>query len=330
MAKPQVNALLFVSALLLPSTYAADPAPATLGLEQALSHAAQHPRTQLAADALLRHPFPAPLYMDCHNLAYASVTAPDSQRDAPPDRLVSPQVAQGLEIMRRFFDVLLADQRAAYDTENMAVYYIPLDRARTRMKLKQFSEMNVAELDATYQAVRQQAAASTAAQRLSRELLAIATDTPANLPSDLDTPEIPALLGDQPALQVLVDSALSGNAWLKDALDDSKDAEREMLTLELRQHLLEALARLDIFKVAAERSKVDMHWRDESLDRSRTLYEQEVKADLGDAMAQQSKTKLEQQQIAYCQVMAVAELNALQGKPIWPFPKTTPRQEPAK
>ena len=97
--------------------------------------------------------------------------------------------------------------------------------------------------------------------------------------------------------------------------------------MELRQQILELLLRLDIFKVAEGRSKADILWRDYYLERSRALYEQEVKSDLGDAMTQQSKARLQQQQIQFCRALTLAQLNALQGKPIWPLPKPAPKEE---
>jgi hypothetical protein len=62
-------------------------------------------------------------------------------------------------------------------------------------------------------------------------------------------------------------------------------------------------------------------------ERSRTLYEQEVKSDIGDAMTQQSKVRLQKQQIQFCQALTLAQLNALQGKPVWPLPKPAPKEE---
>ncbi len=97
--------------------------------------------------------------------------------------------------------------------------------------------------------------------------------------------------------------------------------------MELRQHILELLLRLDIFKIAEARSQADAIWRDYYLELSRTLYEQEVKSDLGDAMTQQSKARLQQQQIQFCRALTFAQLNALQGKPAWPLPSAEKKEE---
>lgn len=313
--------------LFFATTLHAAEVPDPISLDQALNFAAGHPRTQLAPDVALRHPAPQPLYLDCHNLAYNNNTSPDNQRDRLLPTLIAPQDMQRLDIMQRFFDVVLADSSAVRDNENQAVYYIPLDRTRTRMELKEFSELDVAELDAEYQVVRQQTAASTASQRLTRSLLAQAINNPQKLPNELNPPDIGAFPTDMPTVDELVAASLQNNQWLDERRDDASTDERAVLEMELRQHILELLLRLDIFKVATERNQAETLWRDYYLERSRTLYEQEVKSDIGDAMTQQSKVRLQKQQIQFCQALTLAQLNALQGKPVWPLPKPAPKEE---
>lgn len=325
----RVMAVLCCAALPVASSQSADETPDTLTLEQALSYAEGHPRTQLEAPIAALHPTPRPLYLDCHNLAYNNNSSPDNQRDHTLARLVSPVDAQRLEIMQRYFDVLLADASAVRDNENLAVYYIPLDRTKTRMELKEFSELDVAELDAEYQVVRQQSAASTASQRLTRSLLAHAINSPQKLPNELTPVTIPPIPNELPSVDGLSKTTLD-STHIDDVLDGAGKAERAVLEMEIRQQILELLLRLDIFKVASERNKAETLWRDYYLERSRTLYEQEVKSDIGDAMTQQSKVRLQQQQIQYCQAMALAQLNALQGKTVWPLPTAPEKPEEKK
>jgi hypothetical protein len=318
--------VLFASALLFSVAHAAE-VPDPLSLDQALNFADGHPRTQLAPEIAQRHPTPQPVYLDCHNLAYNNNTSPDNQRDRQLAALISPLDNQRLEILQRFFDVLLADGSAVRDNENMAVYFIPLDRTRTRMELKEFSELDVAELDAEYQIVRQQGAASMASQRLTRALLAQALNNPQTLPNELNPVTLGKLPAEMPTLDELVEASLQSNKWLKERRDDANADERAVLDMELRQQILERLLRLDIFKVAEGRSQAEILWRDYYLERSRTLYEQEVKSDIGDAMTQQSKARLQAQQIQFCQALSLAQLNALQGKPVWPLPQPAKQEE---
>lgn len=318
--------ILCASALLFSIAHAAE-VPDPLSLDQALNFADGHPRTQLAPEIAQRYPAPQPVYLDCHNLAYNNNTSPDNQRDRQLAGLISPLDNQRLEILQRFFDVLLADGSAVRDNENMAVYFIPLDRTRTRMELKEFSELDVAELDAEYQIVRQQGAASMASQRLTRSLLSQAINNPQTLPNELNPPTLGTFPAEMPTLDELVAASLQGNKWLKDRRDDAKTDEQAVLDMELRQQILELLLRLDIFKVAEGRSQAEILWRDYYLERSRTLYEQEVKSDIGDAMTQQSKARLQEQQIQFCQALTLAQLNALQGKPVWPLPQPAKQEE---
>ena len=318
--------LLLCLALPVIPTQAAHEVPDPLSLEQALTFAEKHPRTQLSVEIAARYPTSRPLYLDCHNLAYNNSASPDNQRDRLLPSLVAPIDAQRLEIMQRFFDVLLADSSAVRDNENMAVYFIPLDRTKTRMELKEFSELDVAELDAEYQVVRQQGAASIASQRLTRSLLAQAINNPEKLPNELQPPTLPAPPAELPTTEELLKAALDSD-HLSDLLDDADAPQRALLDMEIRQQILELVLRLDIFKVAAERNKAETLWRDYYLERSRTLYEQEVKSDIGDAMTQQSKVRLQQQQIQFCSVLALAQLNALQGKPVWPLATTAAKPE---
>lgn len=294
-----------------------------LRLEQALEQAAQHPRTRLKQEALQSYPLRQPLYLDCHALAYTNSSRTEPQRDAALTALLDPVEQQRLEILQRFFDVLLADASAARDTENQAVYYIPLDRARTRLELKQFSEADVARLDAEYQVVRQQTAASIASQRLTRTLLAQALNNPQQLPGELQAPALSPPPAEWPSLDALFQTSLQNNRWLQAVRERAGTDERTVLEGELRLQLLELLLRLDIFRVGNERIKADTVWNDLYLERSRTLYEQEVNADLGDAMTRQSQTHLQQQQLQFCQALTLAQLNALQGKPVWPVSDPT-------
>lgn len=331
---PKVNrlwgVLLSGSLTFLGSVAHAADVPDPISLDQALNYAEGHPRTQLSPDIALRHPEPELLYLDCHNLAYNNNASPDDQRDRLLPTLMAPVAAQRLEIMQRFFDVLLADSSAVSDNENQAVYYIPLDRTRTRMELKEFSEMDVAELDAEYQVVRQQTRASTASQRLTRSLLAQAINNPQNLPRDLNPPDIGNFSTEMPALDELLETSLKSNEWLDDRRGDANSDERAIIDMELRQAIIELLLRLDIFQAAADRAESEIVWRDYYLERSRTLYEQEVQSDLGDAMSQQSKARLQKQQIQFCRTLTLAQLNALQGKAIWPLPKAEKKKEEEK
>jgi len=109
----------------------------------------------------------------------------------------------------------------------------------------------------------------------------------------------------------------SNNQWLVRRKKDSNDDNvRQLINMQLRQYVTELLLQLQIYRSAQQRFNKVSNWRDLMLERSRTLYEQEVRSDLGDSMAQQTKVQFQEQQIRFCQTLAWAQLNALQGRPV--------------
>jgi hypothetical protein len=114
-------------------------------------------------------------------------------------------------------------------------------------------------------------------------------------------------------------AALSGNRWLLELKAGSGEQERRLVDLELRQQALELLLRLEGLAAAKQYAITESLRRDLKLDESRTLYEQEVKSDLGYSMSQQTLARLREQRVAYCQALAWAEISALQGRSVWPI-----------
>jgi hypothetical protein len=293
--------------------------PEPLGLDQALAFADAHPRVHSDAADAVSPPRRLPLYLACHDLAFGASATGDDPRNRPVDVLLDPADAQRLEILERFLDVLLADQSFSRYSEAMAVAYIQFDRASVRRELGQVSDLRVAELNATYQEVRQRRAGSEAAQRLTRALLAQAMDRPDALPRELTTPRLPALPDPPPGLEEVVAAAEAGNRALAALKGAKNPAGARVLELELRQQALELLMRLQALAASLDSSLAEMALRDLKLDESRVLYEQEAAADLGYSMSQQTKAKLDEQRVGYCRILAWAELQALQGRPVWPL-----------
>jgi hypothetical protein len=289
----------------------ADEIPDPLDLRQALSYAEGHPRVRLGASADL--PRPLPLYLDCHHLAYSQM-GPDDARSRPADTLLPLLAAQELEIMARFLDVLLADLSYARYNEALAVAYIQYDRANVRRELGQYSELLVAELETAYQDTLRKRAASEASQRLTRELLAQAMDRPGQLPRELTTGKLPEPPSPLPGLDAVLPAVLE-RARADGAADPAALRLRE---LELRRETLELLLRLEVLGATERYAKVDSFMRDLKLEESRTLYEQEYRADLGFSMSQQTRARMRERQIAFCRALAWAELQALQRRPILP------------
>ena len=308
---PQVLALLLCASS--PLLTADDGVPEPLTLEQALGFAVGHPRVLApAGDALF--PRRQSLFLGCHELAFTGTRGRDDARDAAWSALLAPETAQRLAIMQRFFDVLLADLSYSRDSEALAVAYIQFDRARVRAELGQFSPLKVAELEAGYQLILRQRAASEASQRITRSLLAQALGRPERLSRDLITPDLNPATAPLPELDAVVASALKHNPQVQQRMAGGAPAERALIEMEVRQQALELLTRLELLGVIAEQARIESNWRDLKLDESRTLYEMEAQADLGFSMSQQTKARRDEEEVALCRTLTRAELGALQGK----------------
>ncbi len=298
-----------------------DALPEPLGLEQALSLADGHPRLGASAGTSSLLPRRQPLYLDCHHLAFTG-KAIDPQRNRPLEALIEPAVAQRLEVLARFLDVLLADLAFSRYDEAMAVAYIQFDRASVRRELGQFSDLAVLELESTYQEILHERAASQIGQQFSRTLLAQALNRPGYLPRELLKPEIPTVPEPLPETPTLMEEALARNGAARALMEDASGPDRELIRLELAQQLAELLMRLRALAAAERQVQTETAYRDLKLDESRTLYDQEVTADLGYSMSQQTMTRMRERRIAYCRALAWAEVQALTGKPIWPMGDT--------
>ncbi|HHJ11657.1 MAG TPA: TolC family protein [Chromatiales bacterium] len=119
-----------------------------------------------------------------------------------------------LQVMQRFFEVLLADLEFARDNEEMAVVFVRLDKARKKNELGQLSDIDLLALETRYQEIRSKRYRSEARQRLARQRLALLLGRPEDLP---DTLAPPVLDNDRPLpeYEELVRRALADNPELQ-------------------------------------------------------------------------------------------------------------------
>jgi len=120
-----------------------------------------------------------------------------------------------LEIMRRFFDVLLADLRYARDNEAMAVAFVYADQARDRHALQRLSEIELLRFEAEYQSVLSKRMRSRARQRAMRSRLAIAMGRPNQLAVELVRPAAPDVESPPPDYEMLLSEVLRSNPVLR-------------------------------------------------------------------------------------------------------------------
>lgn len=285
-----------------------------------------------------------------------------------------------LDIMQRFFDVILADLQYAHDNEAMALAFIDADRARDRHELKRLSDVDLLAIEATYQESLRARMQSQAAQRATRSHLAIAMGRPGDLAPNVVRPSAPDTEVALPEYEALVEEIIAGNPELKalraeveasrSALEAARNGHGPVLSAEMeasvynrmtnsthplgaglvlevplltggakdaaiaaagatmrqrsaqlaaaehamRQRVLELRLRLDDIKLFLAGLQVRSDYRELYLDRSRALYELEVKTDLGDAMTEITAVMLDTARAEFDWIMTKAELDALAGR----------------
>jgi len=131
--------------------------------------------------------------------------------------LASTRNQRRLEIMRRYFDVMLADMAFLRDDEDMATAYVTLDKARDRRDVGQLSDVDVLDLESRYQQVRIKRYRSDNQQRSTRAALAIAMNQPGQLPSTLQNPKLPSLSRKIPEFEDIHKIANKNNPGLRAA-----------------------------------------------------------------------------------------------------------------
>ena len=285
-----------------------------------------------------------------------------------------------LQIMQRFFDVILADLQFNRYNEEMAVEYVSFDRMRKRQKAGELSDYQVKKQEARYQQVRYLRVAAENEQRRTRALLAEALNHPGELPSDLAKPDLVVLKRKIPDYDDMLALAMKHNYKIK-ALHDKLQAAQQQVAaarasdnpklvgevsahdyardldgydkfragisitiplfdgsrtdaqtaraqarlysikaqledtqMQIRQQLLDTWLELQSLQARRQEMKTLRDYRDLNLDRSRTLYEMEVTADLGDAMVQITEAEYLSKQADYKMAEAWTRLDILTGQ----------------
>ncbi|MFK5985800.1 MAG: TolC family protein [Pseudomonadota bacterium] len=113
-----------------------------------------------------------------------------NQLNAANMLLKSSKKTHYLQILQAYFNVILADLEFFYYNEAMAIAYIQYDRAKHKFDSKKISELEFLRIEADYRNVSVERGKSENAQRIKRSILAINLDTPEQLPSDLNTPDL--------------------------------------------------------------------------------------------------------------------------------------------
>jgi outer membrane protein TolC len=120
-----------------------------------------------------------------------AVAAADQEIVARQADLLNTESLRRIDIMARFFDVLLADQQYVADNEFMTVAYLDWDKARERFELGIGNRPDLLRLEAFYQDWRERRNASLQRMRSARQKLAHAMYRPGKLPATLAEPALP-------------------------------------------------------------------------------------------------------------------------------------------
>lgn len=119
------------------------------------------------------------------------------------------------DIMRRFFDVILADLLTGRNEEELATTYVRFDRLRQRKELGQISDLVVLEAETKVQRARLVRNLSQAQQRETRARLAEALNRPTDLPAFLTAPKLDILDRPIPEVEALQELAITNNYQLQ-------------------------------------------------------------------------------------------------------------------
>jgi len=125
------------------------------------------------------------------------------------------QQHQYIMVMKRYFNVVLADLQFYRYNEEMAVAYIQFDRMKNRKNLGQNTEIDVMEKEVEYQRIRRLRTFSENQQRVTRSLLAQALNKPNNSPTTLTRPELDVISRKLPEIELLQKAVKENNPRLR-------------------------------------------------------------------------------------------------------------------
>ncbi len=135
--------------------------------------------------------------------------------DARQQLLLDTRERRRLEIMARFFDVLIADWRATVDNEYRSIAFVNFDNAKHRRELGLISNMQLSELAARAQQLALKQSNARKEQRAARARLANVMNRPGELASELEEPDLARNQRTPPDYQALLPMMFSNNPRLK-------------------------------------------------------------------------------------------------------------------
>lgn len=309
--------------------------------------------------------------------------AADYELNAREEALITTRERYRLDVMTRFFDVLLADMQYTADNEIMSLRYVTFDHGRDNLAAGKISTVDLADLESRFQDALQKRNASMQRQRITRALLANTMNRPGDLPSDLEDPKLtdndrklpdyetllPVMLANNPHIKAqqallaasqkrvesfradkrptldaeLQASDYSRSALTRDnvsaglilswpiwqgnrtdsrvakeyALSNKAQATLDKMKMDMTETFLETYLQIQqLQSVGRTSAQKKIEHNDLVLERSRGLYEMELRSDLGTSMADTVESGLRARRNEYQLALAFARLEAMMGKPL--------------
>ncbi len=302
---------------------------------------------------------------------------------ARESEMVTAKERHRLDVMARFFDVLMADMQYTADNEIMSIRYVTFDHGRDNLAAGKISAVELSELESRFQDALLKRNASQQQQRITRALLANAMNHPGELPEDLEDPKLesnnrklpeytvllPEMLANNPRIraqqELLVASQKRIDSYKADrrptldaevqasdfsrpaltrdnvsaglilnwpiwqgirndsriareyALSNKSQAALDKLKMDMTQSFLETYLQIEQLQTVGRSSaQKRVEQNDLVLERSRGLYEMELRSDLGTSMADTVEAGLRARRNEYQLALAFARLEAMMGKPL--------------
>ncbi|MDT3705368.1 MAG: TolC family protein [Thiobacillus sp.] len=144
-----------------------------------------------------------------------AIVAADQGIAASQAELFNVESLRRIDIMARFFDVLLADMQYGADNEFLAVAYVSWDDSQDRFEVGQISQPELLRLEANYQDIRERRNASQQQMRSTRQKLAHAIYRPDALLVELAEPALADNGRPVPTYETLLPWALERNPRMR-------------------------------------------------------------------------------------------------------------------
>ncbi len=120
-----------------------------------------------------------------------------------------------LDILARYFDVLLADMRFLRDDEVMTVAFLRWNKLRDVMELGRVSELDLLEKESIFSRELRNRTVALQQQQATRLRLALSLNRPDEPPAELERPDLPALERELGEVDLLLKEVLANNPRLK-------------------------------------------------------------------------------------------------------------------